>query len=641
MPMLLEIVNMRACVKAAKVQVIHKLTRVIQKLKTKKGTEEQKEQNLRKAQRRLDEVFAIKELNIDRVSKFSLQNTTSFDEASKQPTATLEFRSLARLAEHKLLATKVKNFREEHSDWQDLAAFLYAKQTGRRFKTKKQKLRAAKKGSKFLLGAKTTAEEGDPKGAGKDEVTEEQSHSLSADDSNEDDDEDEKENRSSSADDSDENVGPGESADDSDENEGPDEKEEVNIRKNHREKENTISDNNDHDSSDEESNNEERGDEGSDESEREHRIDRKSDVHKRTGDRDQGEKGPAKQDIQEESDEEGDEHLEADTDEDEDSDEQERSNTSAEEKSFEEEDGGDDMNKDTSEEESEEEESAYMKTSAKKHLKENNKSDEPDRTAVLFQKPREPNVVKDPFFVCDDEDDDAKDATSGHWIPESALERANSELLRGGKFRRRGGEREPRSERPFTAEDDRWLIGEFNDDFANGFRGRRGGGFSRGRGDSRRGKEGSFRDRGNSSYRGRGDRGRGSSWRGQGRDSDSRGRGRDSDSFRGRGRDSGSFRGRGRDSDSSRGRGRDSDSFRGRGRDSGSFRGRGTDSDSFRGRGLSRGGRGDSRRDQGHSGTKKTENQCDFSHPSWEAKRKRKEMEKMASFSGKKIKFDD
>ena len=76
-----------------------------------------------------------------------------------QPTSSVEARSLARLAEHKLMVAKVTAFRQEHSDWQDLAAYLRTKQSGRRFKTKEQKMRAAKKGSKFLPLSTVKADE--------------------------------------------------------------------------------------------------------------------------------------------------------------------------------------------------------------------------------------------------------------------------------------------------------------------------------------------------------------------------------------------------------------------------------------------------------------------------------------------------
>ena len=46
---------------------------------------------------------------------------------------------MARLADHSLMQKVVTDFRTQHSDWKDLAAYLLVKQTGRRFKTKKQK----------------------------------------------------------------------------------------------------------------------------------------------------------------------------------------------------------------------------------------------------------------------------------------------------------------------------------------------------------------------------------------------------------------------------------------------------------------------------------------------------------------------
>lgn len=54
-------------------------------------------------------------------------------------TTSAELRSLARLAEHKNLAEKVNAFRIKHSDWLALTSYLLVKQTGRRFRSKKQK----------------------------------------------------------------------------------------------------------------------------------------------------------------------------------------------------------------------------------------------------------------------------------------------------------------------------------------------------------------------------------------------------------------------------------------------------------------------------------------------------------------------
>ena len=108
----------------------------------------------------------------------------------------VETRSLARLSEHKALAARVKAFRQEHPDWQELAAYLHSKQTGRRFKTKKQKLRAAKKGSKFLPDASALLNQGksgvkrslgSDQDAEKVEKTEQHEQSESGDDEDDDD----------------------------------------------------------------------------------------------------------------------------------------------------------------------------------------------------------------------------------------------------------------------------------------------------------------------------------------------------------------------------------------------------------------------------------------------------------------------
>ncbi|XP_005098916.2 serum response factor-binding protein 1 [Aplysia californica] len=133
-----KIVNMRQVVKRAKVQVINKLCRQIKDLKKKKGTEEQKTKNLQKAERLIEEIDSMKKLKEDKVSKYALANTTSFEEISK---ATIKAgpRALARLSAHPLMVKKVDDFRQQHQDWRDLAAYLLVKQTGRRFKTKKQK----------------------------------------------------------------------------------------------------------------------------------------------------------------------------------------------------------------------------------------------------------------------------------------------------------------------------------------------------------------------------------------------------------------------------------------------------------------------------------------------------------------------
>lgn len=72
-----------------------------------------------------------------------------------QSAASAEMRSLARLAEHKNMAAKVVAFRMQHPDWQSLTAYLLIKQTGRRFRSKKQKVTTQLKAGANITAAKS------------------------------------------------------------------------------------------------------------------------------------------------------------------------------------------------------------------------------------------------------------------------------------------------------------------------------------------------------------------------------------------------------------------------------------------------------------------------------------------------------
>ncbi|XP_013094714.2 serum response factor-binding protein 1-like [Biomphalaria glabrata] len=149
-----KVVNMRQVVRRTKVQVINKLCRHIAALKKKKGTEQQKSKNLSKAERFLEEIESIKKLKEDKVSKYALANTRTFSDVCKESLSSGP-RALGRLADHPLMKKVVSDFREQHSDWQDLAAYLLIKQTGRRFKTKKQKQKKLSKCVENMNAAET------------------------------------------------------------------------------------------------------------------------------------------------------------------------------------------------------------------------------------------------------------------------------------------------------------------------------------------------------------------------------------------------------------------------------------------------------------------------------------------------------
>ncbi|CAD5118699.1 DgyrCDS7381 [Dimorphilus gyrociliatus] len=126
------VIILRKYVKQAKVRCIRKLTQDIQKLRKNKKLSKDKAE--RKVQKTLEEISLIKSLKPDMVSKFALSNTEKFD--GNKTEGKIAHKSLLRLANCSVLENFVQKWREEHSDWQSLAAFVSTKNTGRRFKQK-------------------------------------------------------------------------------------------------------------------------------------------------------------------------------------------------------------------------------------------------------------------------------------------------------------------------------------------------------------------------------------------------------------------------------------------------------------------------------------------------------------------------
>lgn len=64
----------------AKVHLVHHLTRQVKRLTSKKGTEEQKRKNERKAHRFKEELSNIKLANKDEVARFAVTNKKKLDQ---------------------------------------------------------------------------------------------------------------------------------------------------------------------------------------------------------------------------------------------------------------------------------------------------------------------------------------------------------------------------------------------------------------------------------------------------------------------------------------------------------------------------------------------------------------------------------
>ncbi|KAM9330930.1 serum response factor-binding protein 1 [Gastrophryne carolinensis] len=107
-----EVVKMRKDVKKVKVLTIRRLTRQMSKLKSKKGTDELIQKNQRRAQRLLEELYAIKKLKPDDVTKTALRKDLNFENVCKKQGSDLEARAIARLAMHPLLKHKISTLKD-------------------------------------------------------------------------------------------------------------------------------------------------------------------------------------------------------------------------------------------------------------------------------------------------------------------------------------------------------------------------------------------------------------------------------------------------------------------------------------------------------------------------------------------------
>ncbi|XP_042729702.1 serum response factor-binding protein 1 isoform X1 [Lagopus leucura] len=102
-----EVVKMRKDVKKARVLTIRRLTRHIGKLKLKKGSEDLKLKNQKRAERLIEEIHAMKEIKPDQVTRLALRKEVNFESICRKPKSTANERALARLATHPLLKPKI------------------------------------------------------------------------------------------------------------------------------------------------------------------------------------------------------------------------------------------------------------------------------------------------------------------------------------------------------------------------------------------------------------------------------------------------------------------------------------------------------------------------------------------------------
>ncbi len=111
------IVGLRGPVQKARVHVIHHLSRQAGQLKAKKGSEEQRSKNLRKAERFAGEIRLLREAKKDDLARFALRSKKSLEQVLGN-TEDLKSRSYARISNHSAVSRVVDDFRRQHPDWE-------------------------------------------------------------------------------------------------------------------------------------------------------------------------------------------------------------------------------------------------------------------------------------------------------------------------------------------------------------------------------------------------------------------------------------------------------------------------------------------------------------------------------------------
>lgn len=131
---------MRKDVKRARLWLIHNLTHRVKKLRSKKGTDQEKMKNSEKAQRLCSEILLLKKIDVDEVSKFALCSQHSAVTMEKDfNKLAVEQRAMLRLATHKLVQAQVFKFREAHAVPLDRLIVL-VRSLGLQYQKKKQKI---------------------------------------------------------------------------------------------------------------------------------------------------------------------------------------------------------------------------------------------------------------------------------------------------------------------------------------------------------------------------------------------------------------------------------------------------------------------------------------------------------------------
>lgn len=108
---------MRHTVRQARVCVVNKLIREARNLRTRGKSEKQQESNKKRADRFIGEVYALKLIKDDEITKFGITNEKDLREILQTPAIDESMRIMARIVNYKSLRIRLDQFREQFPDY--------------------------------------------------------------------------------------------------------------------------------------------------------------------------------------------------------------------------------------------------------------------------------------------------------------------------------------------------------------------------------------------------------------------------------------------------------------------------------------------------------------------------------------------
>ncbi|XP_017795794.1 PREDICTED: serum response factor-binding protein 1-like [Habropoda laboriosa] len=127
-----EIVLLRQIVRQARICVINKLIREGKRLRSNHGNEKQLEKNKYKADKLWREVFALKRIKDDEISRFGIVSFENLQEILENSQTDDGTRAMAKVVRHKSLSLKVVEFREKFPSYKEYISWKERKHSSKK-----------------------------------------------------------------------------------------------------------------------------------------------------------------------------------------------------------------------------------------------------------------------------------------------------------------------------------------------------------------------------------------------------------------------------------------------------------------------------------------------------------------------------